>query len=71
MLSHACSEPKLAPSLPPRARDVVTAAFLLSAANYMSLAGDLPNVIAGPIGYWAGTCADLEVRAKTHTLCAG
>ncbi|HEV3101758.1 MAG TPA: FUSC family protein [Candidatus Dormibacteraeota bacterium] len=50
--------------------DQETAAFLLSAINHMSLAGDLINVIAGPMGYRAGTCADgaLAVREQVHAL---
>jgi uncharacterized membrane protein YccC len=52
--------------------DQETAAFLLSAANHMRLAGDLLNVIAGPLGYRAGNCADgaLEVRGQVHRLLA-
>jgi uncharacterized membrane protein YccC len=38
--------------------DHETAAFLLSGVNHISLAGDLINVIAGPMGYRAGSCAE-------------
>ncbi|HYR50612.1 MAG TPA: FUSC family protein [Candidatus Eisenbacteria bacterium] len=50
--------------------DRETAAFLLSTTNHMSLAGDLLNVIAGPMGYQGGSCADggLEVRDQAHTV---
>jgi len=52
--------------------DRETAAFLLSATNHMTLAGDLLNVIAGPMGYRGGGCADgaLEVREQAHTVLA-
>ncbi len=52
--------------------DHETAAFLLSSANHMSLAGDLLNVIAGRMGYQGGSCAEgaLEVRDQVRTLLA-
>jgi uncharacterized membrane protein YccC len=52
--------------------DHETAAFLLSSASYISLAGELLNVIAGRMGYRAGSCADgaVEVRAQVHALLA-
>jgi len=40
-----------------RSFDQATAAFLLSSANHVILAGDLLEVIAG-MGYQAGSCAD-------------
>ncbi len=55
-----------------RSFDQETAAFLLSAASHMSLAGDLLNLIAGPMGYRAIGCTDgaLEVREQEHLLLA-
>ena len=52
--------------------DQETAAFLLSAANHMSLAGDLLNVIAGPMGYRADATADgaVAVRDQARILLA-
>jgi uncharacterized membrane protein YccC len=52
--------------------DQEMAAFLLSAASHMSLAGDLLNLIAGPMGYRAVGCTEgaLEVREQEHTLLA-
>ena len=48
------------------------AALLLSSANHLILAGDLLAVIAGPMGYSGGSCADgaSEVRQQVQTLLA-
>jgi uncharacterized membrane protein YccC len=53
-----------------RSVDQETAAFLLSSANHAILAGDLLEVIAGPMGYQAGSCADgaREVREQVRNL---
>jgi uncharacterized membrane protein YccC len=50
--------------------DQETAAFLLSSANHLILAGDLLGVIGGVMGYSAGTCAEgaREVRGQVRTL---
>ncbi|HMJ38777.1 MAG TPA: FUSC family protein [Verrucomicrobiae bacterium] len=51
--------------------DRETAAFLLSATNHMSLAGDLLNVIAGPMGYRGGRSdGAADVRKQADTLLA-
>jgi uncharacterized membrane protein YccC len=53
--------------------DQETAAFLLSSANQMSLAGDLLNVIGGAMGYQADSRADgaRDVRDQVGILLAG
>jgi uncharacterized membrane protein YccC len=53
--------------------DQETAAFLLSSANQMSLAGDLLNVIYGVMGYHADSRAEgaREVRDQVGILLAG
>jgi uncharacterized membrane protein YccC len=53
-----------------RSVDQETAAFLLSSANHAILGGDLLEVIAGPMGYQAGSCADgaREVREQVRNL---
>jgi len=53
--------------------DQETAAFLLSSANQMSLAGDLLNVIGGVMGYQADSGADgtRDVRKQVGILLAG
>ena len=50
--------------------DGETAAVLLSTANQALLGGDLLEVISGPMGYQAETCADgaREVREQVRTL---
>jgi len=50
--------------------DRETAAFLLSSANHALVAGDLLELIAGVMGYQAGSCADGadEVRVQVRTL---
>ena len=52
--------------------DQETAAFLLSSANHLSLAGDLLNVIAGVLGYQADSHADgaRDVRDQVSILLA-
>jgi len=52
--------------------DQETAAFLLSSANQMSLAGDLLNVIGGVMGYQADSRADgaRDVRDQVGILLA-
>jgi uncharacterized membrane protein YccC len=54
------------------ALDHETAAFLLSGISHMSLAGDLLNVIAGPMGYRADVGADgaRALREQVATLLA-
>lgn len=54
------------------ALDQETAAFLLSAVSHMILAGDLLNLIAGPMGYRAVGCTDgaLALREQEHMLLA-
>jgi hypothetical protein len=53
--------------------DQETAAFLLSSANQVSLAGDLLDVIAGVMGYHADSQAEgaREVRDQVSILLAG
>ena len=52
--------------------DQETAAFLLSSANHLSLAGDLLNVIGGVMGYQADSRADgaRDVRDQVGILLA-
>ncbi len=52
--------------------DQETAAFLLSGGSYLTLGGDLMNVVAGPMGYRAGTCVEgaAEVREQAGALLA-
>jgi uncharacterized membrane protein YccC len=52
--------------------DHETAAFLLSSANHVSLAGDLLNVIAGDMGYRADSRADgaRDARDQVRILLA-